>query len=210
MRLVLSAGVAALGLFACAHTVTNEERLDGLTDVKVDSTSEAEKMRCRDGTPEVQLARDRSQRKAERLSRYAGAIANVKETQARFDELFKMEPDLIYGPQAGEWKRKVQACSDLVVVLTKEQREVERETDSAPAPAAPAPAPVAEKPAEKSAPPAEEKKPAVAESAADEAFTDDADELRTSYKRKSKVAKAKVAKAKKKKSKKKAAELANR
>jgi hypothetical protein len=38
MRLVLAAGVAALGLGACAHTVTNEERLDGMTDVTVDST----------------------------------------------------------------------------------------------------------------------------------------------------------------------------
>jgi len=209
MRLVLVAGVAALGLGACAHTVTNEERLDGLTDVKVDSTEAAAEMRCRDASPDVQLARDRSQRKAERLSRYADAIADAKDTQARFDEVFKKEPDLVYGPDAAEWKRKQQGCTDLITALTKEQAAVEREPDNAPPP--PPPPAAAEKPAAppaKRAEPAEEKKPAVAESAADEAFDDDADELRSSYKKKAKVAKAKAKKSKK--SKKRKAELANR
>lgn len=220
MRLVLVAGVAALGLEACAHTVTNEERLDGMTDVTVNSTEEAAEMRCREASPEVQLARDRTQRKSERLARYSAAIADAKSTQAHFDDAFKKEPDLVYGPQSAEWKRKMQGCTDLIAALTKEQGQVEREVDStppppaAPAPApAPAPTPVAaekEKPAPAPTKKAEkaDEKAAVADSAADEAFEDDADELRSAYKKKAKVAKAKAKKSKK--SKKRKAELANR
>ncbi|MBL8957273.1 MAG: hypothetical protein JNK82_41250 [Myxococcaceae bacterium] len=195
MRLVLSAGVAAFGLFACAHTVTNEERLEGMTDVTVSSVEEATEMRCRETSPEIQLARDRSHQKAQRLASYKDALADATQTQARFDDVFKKEPDLVYGPQAAEWKRKVTACSDLIATLTKEQKDVEREVEAAPV-VAPAAAPAPAAPA------------AVADSAADEAFSedDDADSLRSTYKKsKSKAAKAKIAKAKKAAAKKKKA-----
>lgn len=211
MRLVL-ASLVGLSAVGCAHTVTNEERLDGMTDVTVDSNEEATELRCRDTSPEVQLARDRSQKKSERLARYSWAVADAKATQARFDEAFRKDPDLVYGPKADEWKRRQAFCVELASSLEKERTRVEIDAAGEPAKAAPAPAAataVAEKPAPAPARKTEEKKVEEKKeeaSAADEAFGDDADQLRTAYKKKAKVAKAKS----KKKSKKRGAAIAAR
>lgn len=171
MRLVLASVVALMGV-GCAHTVTNEERLDGLTDTVVEEV-DVGKLRCRDTSPEIQLARDASRKQAERVSRYQSAVAEAKSMQARFDEAFRKDPDLVYGAKGEEWKRRQAFCGELVVTLEREKARVEVEE------AAPVAAPV----------------PVVA-SAPDEAFEDDADQARTTYKKRS--SKAKVAKASKK------------
>lgn len=172
---------------ACAHTVTNEERLDGMTDVTIDSTGEAKELRCRETSPEVQLARDLKQRKSERLSRFASAIAEAKSTSSRIDEVFKREPDLLYGPKGDELKHRQVACGELALALEKERARVENETEAVAAKVEEKPAPVVAAP----------KQTETAEAAADEGFGDDADQLRSAYKKKAKLAKAK-AKAKKK------------
>jgi hypothetical protein len=192
MRLVLLA-TASLWLLACAHGVTNEQRVDGATEAVVDSTADSAELRCRDTSPEVSIARDRAQKKSERLARYAWAVADAKATVARFDEAFRKDPDLVYGPEAGEWKRRQSFCNELVATLAKEQSRVELETEPVLAVEKPAvekekKAAPAKKAAVASAPASEEKETA---SAADEAFGDDADSLRTAYKKKAKVAKAK-------------------
>ncbi len=181
MRLVLAAAVAGLMASACAHTVTNEQRLDGMTDVVVDSNEDLGELRCRETAPEVQLARDRSQKKSERLARYQDAISDARESAARFDEAFRKDPDLVYGPNAQEWKRRQLGCTELAATLERERNRVDLEVEAAPAVVekkpAPAPAPVVAEPAK---------------SAADEAFDEDADQLRAKYtKKKTKVAKAK-------------------
>lgn len=182
MRLVL-ASFLGLWVVGCAHTVTNEQRLDGVTEAVVESASEeAAELRCRDSSPEVQLARDKSQKKAERLARYQWAIADAKSTAARFDEAFRKDPDLVYGPAAGEWKRRQSYCTELVVALERERSRVDIEVVEATPPPA-----VAEKPAP--APAAAKKTVEVAEkktSAADEAFEEDTDQLRSKYKKKPK------------------------
>ena len=223
MRLVLAAGVAGLWLSACAHTVTNEERLEGMTDVTVDTVEEGSNaLRCRETSPEIQIARDATQPKAERMARYEWAIADAKATHGRFDEAFRREPDLVYGPEAAEWKRRQAACLALAAELRKERDRVEvepeRVVEKAPARSAPVveKAEKVEKAPAKSAPvekveKAAEPAPKPVVSAADEAFEDDdgsADELRKSYKKKAKVAKAKAKKSKH--GKKKKAVLANR
>lgn len=195
MRLVLLPAFASLWLLACAHgaAVTNEQRVEGVTEAVVDSHEDAAELRCRDTSPEVSIARDRAQKKAERMARYAWAIADAKATAARFDEAFRKDPDLVYGPQAGEWKRRQAGCVELVAALGKEQSRLELEADAvvveAPKKAAPAPT--------KKAPAVEEKAVAANASAADEAFGDDADQLRSAYTKKAKVAKAKAKKHKK-------------
>lgn len=187
MRFVLAAAVAGLMASACAHTVTNEQRIDGMTDVVVDSNENLSELRCRETAPEVQLARDRSQRKSERLSRYHDAILDAKEAAARFEEAFRKDPDLVYGPNAQEWKRRQLGCTELVATLEREKTRVDLEVEATPvvpekkaaAAPAPAPAPAAAEPAK---------------SAADEAFEEDADQIRAKYtKKKTKVAKAKKA-----------------
>jgi hypothetical protein len=125
MRLVLGTVVMGWMAGACAHTVSNEERLEGLTDVTVDSVSDAADLRCRDTAPEVQLARDGRQRKVDRLSRYSSAISDAKATAHRFEEAFRKEPDLVYGPKASEWKRRQSGCIELAAILEKEKLHVE-------------------------------------------------------------------------------------
>jgi len=169
---------------ACAHGVTNEQRLDGVTAARPEEgAGEASELRCRDTSPEVSIARDRTQKKSERTARYTWAIAEAKGTSARFDEAFKKDPDLVYGPNADAWKRKQAACVELALALEKEKASIERELEEA----APAAAPVA----------AAKASPSSKASAADAAFEDDTDQIRTAYKKKAKVAKAKT-KAKKK------------
>ena len=203
--------VLAVCVSACAHTVTNEQRLDGMTDVVVDSTEEAKELRCRDTSPEVQLSRDASQRKAERLARYGSAISAAKATSARFDDAFKKDPDLLYGDAAGDMKRRQSFCIELVATLQKEQTRLDLEPEhvmaEAPKPvekekpaASPAPAPAKKAVAAK----AEEPEKVTTASAADDAFGDDADQLRTQYK------KAKTTKSSKSKKKKHHATLARR
>src|SRR5690606_20446570 len=99
--------------------------------------------------------------------------------------------------EAGEWRRRQQGCTELALALEKERARAELEPDLAPV-EKPA---VVEKPAKadkvdkvekraKSAP-ARAKVEESAQAAADEAFDDDADQLRAAYKKKAKVAKAK-------------------
>jgi hypothetical protein len=212
MRLVLGTAVAALMASACAHTVTNEERLDGMTDVTVDSVADASEMRCRDTAPEVQIARDGKQRKGERLSRYAWAIAEAKTTAQRFDEAFKKEPDLVYGPKANEMKRRQAGCLELAATLEKERMHVDLDVEDVepvkPAPKAVAKVEKVEKEEKPTAAPAKKMETVDAHlkksadstaSAADDAFGDDTDQLRSAYKKKAKAAKLAKAKAKKKK-----------
>lgn len=172
---------------ACAHGPTNEQRLDLVGSAE--TIDEASDIRCRDTSPEVQIARDHSHAKTERLQRYSWAIAEAKATEKRFDEAFKKDPDLQYGAEAGEWKKRQRGCVDLALTLERERSAVEREADAAPA-AATAPA---------SAPAVEEKA-----AAADEAFSaEDTEALAKPYKKNVKASKAakkaKVAKAAKKK-----------
>ncbi len=106
--------------FGCAHVVTNEERID-LALTSQSETNDADALRCRDTSPELQLARDEKTAKPERLTRYASVVAQTKATQDRFDEEFRKDPDLLYGPKATEWQHRKQLCVDLSAALEHER-----------------------------------------------------------------------------------------
>jgi hypothetical protein len=116
--LLLSA--CCFGAFSCAHAVTNEERID-LALTSQSETNDVDALRCRDTSPEIQLARDEKTAKPERLTRYAQVVAQLKATQERFDEEFRKDPDLLYGPKATEWQHRKQVCVDVSAVLEHER-----------------------------------------------------------------------------------------
>jgi hypothetical protein len=109
-----------VGAFGCAHVVTNEERID-LALTSQSQTNDADALRCRDTSPEIQLARDEKTAKPERLTRYTSVVAQMKATEERFDEEARKDPDLLYGPKAGEWQHKKQVCVDLSAALEHER-----------------------------------------------------------------------------------------
>jgi hypothetical protein len=136
MRLAL---VSALGLVmvGCAHAVSNEARLEAVSSTARTEAPNLDALNCRDGSPEAQGARDALASKAERVAGYDAAMARVKATQRQFDEVFRKDPDLVYGPQASQWQHRRQLCTDLLNAY-----QAEREALDAPAVAA-APAKVA-------------------------------------------------------------------
>jgi hypothetical protein len=183
----------------CAHTVTNEQRLEGMTDVTVNSTEGAAELRCRDSSPEIQIARDVTQKKSERVARYRSAVADAKGNSERFEDAFRKDPDLLYGPKGDDWKHRQAFCLELSSTLQKEQTRVEGESERE-APAAVAVKPVEKKEKDEPAPVKKSKKSdktdksdqaETAVASADDAFGDDADSLRSAYKKKAKNAKAK-------------------
>jgi len=139
MRLVLAAVLVVMGV-GCAHGLSNEARLDAETTAPAGS-SHIDALRCRDGSPEVQLARDAKAPKGDRLARYDSVLKQVKETQEQFDEEFRRDPDLVYGAQADGWKHRQQLCTDLMAAFERERKALQG--DVAPAAFEPEPVKVA-------------------------------------------------------------------
>jgi hypothetical protein len=196
MRLVLP---LALSFIGCAHVgVSNESRLEP-SDVG------EEELRCRDATPEIMSARDESNRRSERLSRFDRAISEARGMEKRFEEAFRRNPDLIYGAEAAEWKRRQHGCVELARRLERERIDVERLPEDAPRPAVakaepakeepskvepvkPEPEPVKEEPVAKSEPRKASKVAKAQKSeqaaAADAAFEDSDEPIYKPYKKK--------------------------
>jgi hypothetical protein len=148
MRLVLAPALMVV-MAGCAHGLSNEARLDAETSNESHESVDVDALRCRDSSPEVQLARDGSGSKTDRIARYDTIIGQAKATAEQFDEEFRKDPDLVYGPQAAEWQHRRQLCTDLISAFERERKSLQG--DVAP--------PVAE-PAKVAMPAFEDEKPA--------------------------------------------------
>jgi hypothetical protein len=156
MRLVLAPALMVV-MAGCAHGLSNEARLDAATTTETQETVDVDALRCRDSAPEVQLARDASAPKVDRIARYDTIIGQVKATAEQFDEEFRKDPDLVYGPQAAEWQHRRQLCTDLISTFERERKSLQADLvpSSAPAP----------EPAKVAAPVIEDEKPVKASKA---------------------------------------------
>jgi hypothetical protein len=136
MRLALGPfSLLMVCLGACAHgghnvnanlNISNEQRLEAATESSGEGV-DVNTLICRYTSPEVQLARDASQARSDRIARYTTTIEHAKTTENQFDEEFRRDPDLIYGPNASEYQKRRQACVDLAVTLERERAGLEAE-----------------------------------------------------------------------------------
>jgi hypothetical protein len=136
MRLALGPfSLLMVCLGACAHgghnldpslNITNEQRLEAATESSGEGV-DVNTLICRYTSPEVQLARDASQSRADRIARYNTTIQHAQTTENQFDEEFRRDPDLLYGPNAAEYQKRRQACVELAVTLERERAGLEAE-----------------------------------------------------------------------------------
>ena len=116
--LILS--IVAVG---CAHTITNEERLDQATESVSTASDQRElkSLECPVVNDDAKKAHDDSVEASKRKQFYESAVSGLQDKVKRYDESFAANPDLLYAANGPELQRSRERCANQLAALSREK-----------------------------------------------------------------------------------------
>ena len=107
----------------CAHTISNEERLDQATESTAVSgpLKELGKLDCAITSDDVKQAHDETLPALTRQQHFEFALTDLQGRVKRFDEVFAQNPDLLYAGNGPELQRSRDRCAAALTRLEAEK-----------------------------------------------------------------------------------------